>query len=225
MAAGTLTLFCRDGSNRIADIRYDSGAWTGWEYAFTQQTVQAPFAASWAPYVMDLFAVDPNGDMVHSHYDNGWSAWEDLGITPLAGAVASWGNARLDVFEVDRGTRGVYDKDYNGQVGGWEAFNQISCCLSGVGVGSLTSGNLQLVEVDTANRLALRAYNLGDPSWSDATDMGLTVAAGTQPSLTRTAEGRVDVVAAAPDGTLRHCTMTASGAGAWDDAASRSGSG
>ena len=84
-------------------------------------------AMSWGSGRIDLFGVDINGALQHRYWraGAGWSRWESLGGSNLAGtpAAASWTARRLDV--VVRTTNGrIVHKYFNGTR--WSAYDTIA---------------------------------------------------------------------------------------------------
>lgn len=83
-----------------------------------------PVVVSWGPGRLDIVAFGAyTGSLWHKYYDNGWSAWEDLGGGPFVGKplATSWGKDRLDFWAID--SEGELNHLYwdGKQFQGWES--------------------------------------------------------------------------------------------------------
>jgi hypothetical protein len=107
-----IDVFARGAGNRLYH-KWWTGSWSAWEDLCSAPhpncyLASGPDVSSWAPGRLDVFAAGDTAAphrLYHKWYSGGWSAWENLCVSPHAtcgmigdpGAV-SWGSQRIDVF-------------------------------------------------------------------------------------------------------------------------------
>jgi hypothetical protein len=99
----------RGGGNELAHKWFDNGSWSrGWQYLGLGGTMAAnPSVGSWLPGHLDVFAADPNHNLVDIWtYQGIWSDWQMVGdVAPDSLSVTTSGYQNWEMFV--RGTDGA----------------------------------------------------------------------------------------------------------------------
>jgi hypothetical protein len=87
--SGFVGVFTRNENNGLGENLYGQGFWSGWGSGVDSNSISSgPAATSTGPNSIHVFALGPNGNLLHRRSSNGsWTNWEDLG-TPLGSALS-----------------------------------------------------------------------------------------------------------------------------------------
>ena len=98
MGAQRLDVFYRGPDNALRHQWYHGTAWSG-EERLGGALSGKPAACAWAEGVLDVFARDARGTLLHRWYDNGWHDWVTRGARFSSDlGAASWADGRIDLF-------------------------------------------------------------------------------------------------------------------------------
>lgn len=150
---------------------------------------------------LDVFARDPNGELISTWYDGIWNDWEYLsGVTLAAGsgpasAASSYG--ALDVFV--RGSDDcLHHRQYTDDWTDWENLGGV--LTSDPAVATQSAGQLDVFWRGPLDHLYHRACHA--MIWSPQEDLGGTLLS--EPAATSWGANRIDVFALAAGNTLWH---------------------
>src|SRR5450631_3025718 len=216
-----LDVFWADSSNHLRQAEYNvSGGWLinpsnpadlGPDAA---PPGNSPAATSWAPGRIDVVQDGANQGgcrLWHTWYDSGsWGWWEDLSYLqgPVAvdctypAAVSSWGQGRLDIFEINALTGGVGHLAYDSSLGGWQPMEDLGIPATwGTAGGHATSGPAAVSWGPNRIDVVVRGadWNIYHAAYQDGYWYGWdnlggdTTAGGATPTITAFQPNRLDI--------------------------------
>jgi len=179
------------------------------EIAFDAPTPAWIGVSSWGPGRLDVFVRGIDRAVWHRGYEGGWSDWESLGGTVLAGpAAVSPAPGRIHVFA--RGPAGdLTHLEYNGSWQPWQS-------LGGGALGSAPAaaawpGQLNLFTRGLDGALWSRVYSGGWQEWTRLDGL-----LGSGPAAAAWEPGRLDVFARGMDNALWHKWFSAGSWSGWE---------
>jgi hypothetical protein len=165
-----------------------------------------PGVAAWSSNRLDAFVRGADGHLWHRWWTGtGWSGWENLGGSLLAGtgpAVASWAPGRLDVLVAGTNHQ-LWHLWYDS--GGWHAWEDLGApappggLTSGPAASTWGVGRLDIV-VEGTDQAVWHLWYAG--GWSRWESLGGSTT--TDPAVTSWGPGRVDLFARGLDYELFH---------------------
>lgn len=233
-ADGRLEVFAvmSDGSVQNRFETAANGAWSGWNALAPSGTVKSLAVGAHADGRMELFGVTPRGGIANRFETapNGpWSGWNAFG--PQGGvtdAVTAAGHAdgRLEVFAVmgDGSMRNRAETAANGPWSDWSVYGPTGGANGYDAPGAVTAGvhedgRVEVFAVTAAGGIRNRYETAPGAAWSGWADgfgpEGVGPAgAVTAASVSRHADGRLEIFAVLADGSVRNRFETVAN-GAW----------